>query len=101
MIDWQFLKALVAAMAIAMMAAAVLCLLDGCKDGYTNDDKSANTIGARSESRVLDFCATDDASTCTPSKVRAFTLLSYCANARELAAHGAPVPEAGVACQPR
>jgi hypothetical protein len=66
--------------------------------GWSADDTTANTIAARSEARVLDLCAADDAGACTPSRVRAFTLLAFCANARELAAHGAPVSDAGVSC---
>jgi hypothetical protein len=77
----------------------------GCGPSYTPDDTTANTVGARAEARVLQLCAPEmeDAGTCTPSKVRAETDLAYCANARELTVHGAPVPEAGVAlsCQPQ
>ena len=85
-----------------MQRLAFLLLLAGCGGSYTDDDTTANTIAARSEARVLAFCASgaEDAGGCTPSKVRAFIDLAYCANARELAAHGAPVPEAGAACRP-
>jgi hypothetical protein len=79
--------------------ALFFVVLTGCGSSYPADDEAANTIASRAEARVLDFCSADDAAACTPSKVRSFTRLAYCANARELASHGASVPEAGVACQ--
>lgn len=74
---------------IACAFVAVVMLLGGCATSWTPDDTTANTVGARSEARVLELCS-GDAGGCTPSKVRSFTMLSYCANARELSAHGAP-----------
>jgi hypothetical protein len=79
--------------------AVLLLLLCSCGASYTSDDTSANTIAAREEARVLDLCAQDDAGTCTPSKVRAFTTLSFCANQRELSAHSAPF-DGGPSCLP-
>ena len=78
---------------------ALSCL--GCGSAYTSDDTTANTIGAREESLQLRDCAQDDAGTCMPSRVRARSLLAYCANARELSAHGAPLPEGGPQCTPQ
>ena len=78
---------------------AALSLL-GCGDSYTADDKAANAIAARHEVRSYDMCSTDDAGTCTAAAVRAHAALAYCANAREIAAHGGQVPEGGVSCQP-
>jgi hypothetical protein len=82
-----------------LLAAA--SLLVGCGGGFTSDDTTTNTVAARAEARQLEACAEDDAGACTPSFIRASSALAYCANARALAAHGAPVPEGGVACQPR
>jgi len=80
------------------LCLATTLVLAGCGASYSADDNTANTIADREESRVLALCATDDAGSCTPSRVRAFLTIAYCANARELSAHGAPVPEAGVSC---
>jgi len=76
-------------------------LLWGCGGSYTADDTTSNTLGARHARVLLDLCATDDASACTPSAVRSESDVIYCANARELITHGAAVPEAGVSCQPK
>jgi len=94
--------AVVLGLAAALMLGAALFLsLTGCGGSYSGDDTTANTIAARHEARELELCATDDAGTCTPSMVRAQSTLAYCANARELTAHTAPVPEAGVSCRPQ
>jgi len=69
-----------------------------CATSWSDADTQANTIGVRSESRVLEMCS-GDAGECTPSRVRAFTLLSFCANARELAAHSVPF-DGGAPCRP-
>lgn len=82
--------------ALVLVAAS----LAGCGASYSADDTTANTLAARMEARALDLCATDDAGTCTPSRVRAFATIAYCANARELVVHRAPVPDGGVACRP-
>jgi hypothetical protein len=74
-------------------------LLSACATSWSDADTEANTIGARNEARVLEMCEAD-AGECTPSRVRAFTLLSYCAGVRELIVHGKPVPDAGVSCRP-
>ena len=91
-----------------IVAVGALLACFGCSPSttaYTPDDTVSNTIGARAEARVLQFCAVgmEDAGTCTPARVRAETDLAYCANARELTVHAAPVPEAGVAlsCTPQ
>jgi hypothetical protein len=81
--------------------AALLLVLAGCGATYTADDQAANTIAARHEVRQLQECASDDAGSCTPAMVRAHASLAYCANERELQVHGAPVPDAGVQCQPQ
>jgi hypothetical protein len=80
------------------VAAAFLVLVAACGGSWS---PVSNTVGARNEALVLDICATDDAGTCTPARVRGFTTLSYCANVHELVVHSAPVPDAGVACQPQ
>jgi hypothetical protein len=72
--------------------------LAACGPSYTADDTTSNTIAARNESHQLSACATDDASTCTPAYVRSSSEIAFCANARELLVHSAPVPEAGVTC---
>ena len=72
--------------------------LTACATSWSDADTEANTIGARNEARVLEMCS-GDAGECTPSRVRAFTLLSFCANDRELTVHGHS-PDAGVACRP-
>ena len=78
-----------------------LLLSAACATSWSDADTKANTIGAKNEARVLEMCVGDDAgATCTPSRVRAFTLLSYCVQVRELTVHGQPVPDAGVSCQP-
>ncbi len=74
-------------------------LLSSCATSWTDADTQANTIGVRSEARVLEMCAGDGGTECTPSRVRAFTLLSYCANMRELAVHGGADPDAGSWCR--
>ncbi len=74
-------------------------LLSSCATSWTDADTQANAIGVRSEARVLEMCAGDGGTECTPSRVRAFTLLSYCANMRELAAHGGADPDAGSWCR--
>ena len=83
---------------VVVFAAMAALSLAGCGPSYTADDTTANVIATRNEAKVLGMCAADDAGECTPSRVRAFTSLSYCANARELVAHGATMPEAGVTC---
>ena len=80
------------------MKLIVLLALAGCGSSYTAEDNTSNTIAARNEGNQLTACATDDASTCTPAYVRASSEIAFCANARELLVHSAPVPEAGVAC---
>jgi hypothetical protein len=86
-----------------LLSILVAIFLAGCGPTYSSDDTKANTIAARSEARLYDLCATDDAGTCTPGNVRARAFIAYCANARELLVHRAPVPEAGaeVQCQPQ
>jgi hypothetical protein len=86
---------------VAAVVAVVAAAVAGCGRSYDDADTTTNTVAARSEARVLELCATDDASTCTPSLVRAHTDLAYCANVRELVVHGAPVPEASVTCRPK
>lgn len=84
-----------------LLVAALFC---ACKSTYPDDDQAANTTAAKAEARIVELCAVDaeDAGLCTPAHVRAFADLAYCANARELAVHGAPVPEAGgLQCQPQ
>lgn len=76
-----------------------LCL-PACATSWSDADTQANMIGARNEARVLEMCS-GDAGECTPSRVRAFTLLSYCASVRELTVHGGVAPDAGGAsCRP-
>lgn len=75
-----------------------LCL-PACATSWSDADTQANTIGARNEARVLEMC-TGDAGECTPSRVRAFTLLAFCSNARELAVHGSGVDAGGPPCRP-
>jgi len=79
---------------------ALALFLPACATSWSDADTEANTIGAKSEARVLEMCAGDDAGTCTPSRVRAFTALSFCANVRELVVHGAPEPDGGTTCHP-
>lgn len=86
-----------------VVCVCVALLLSGCGGSrYTPDDTTANTIAVREEVRVYELCS-GDAGDCLPSRIRALTLLSACANARELAAHGEPLPDAGVlaSCQPK
>ena len=85
-----------------MRGAFVLALLmvAACGGGWNDSDTTANTVAARAEARTLAICATDDAGDCTPSRVRAFGTLAFCANQRELAVHGVVV-DAGVQCQPQ
>jgi hypothetical protein len=79
---------------------ALALFLPACATYWSDADTQANTIGAKNEARVLEMCASDDAGVaCSPSRVRAFTLISFCANARELAVH-ATAPDAGIACRP-
>lgn len=59
----------------------------GCGASY---DDTANKIGTRNEARVLEICATDDASTCSPSKVRVLTRIAFCANQEQLVEMGDP-----------
>lgn len=81
-------------------APLLFAALVGCGGGFTDDDTTANTVAARTESGQLSACAQDDAGSCSPAYVRASAALAYCANARELAAHGKPaVPgPAGMVC---
>lgn len=80
---------------------ASLCLaVVACGSSYTDEDTTANAIAARHEARVLSLCADPDAGTCTPSAVQAHIDLAFCANAREIAAHGGVVIDAGVQCRP-
>jgi hypothetical protein len=75
--------------------------LSACGGGWNAADTTGNTVAARHEGRVLEACVPgSDAGTCTPELVTSHTLVAYCANARQLSAHGAPLPEAGVTCQP-
>jgi hypothetical protein len=79
-----------------MRALSLLLLaLVGCGASW---DPTANTVGAQIEARQLERCATDDAGTCTAAFMRVTAATAYCANAQELAHHGAPVPEAGTTC---
>jgi hypothetical protein len=93
----------VCALCGVVSVVCIALLVIGCGPSYTADDTTANTIAARMEARVLDLCASDDAGTCTPSRVRAFTLLAACANDRELVVHSAPVPDGGalLSCRPQ
>ncbi len=85
--------------------ACMIVMTAACGSSYTADDTTANSIAMRAEARVLQLCdpSMEDAGTCTPSRVRAETDLALCANMRELMAHGAMVPEAGigVSCRPQ
>lgn len=81
-----------------LIAAVASC--EGC-GGYSVEDATANTIAARHEEHTLEMCASDDAGTCVPSIVRAHALLAFCANARELSAHGKPAPDSGAPCKPQ
>ncbi len=85
-----------------MRFVPLLLLLPACATSWSDADTQANTIGARSEERILEMCS-GDAGECTPSRVRSFALLSFCANVRELVVHGAPLPVDGGAallCRP-
>lgn len=82
-----------------MRVALVLAvLLSACATAWSDADTQASAIGVRSEARVLEMCS-GDAGECTPSRVRAFTLLSYCAGVRELTVHKRDVPDAGIECR--
>ena len=81
-----------------MRFVPLLLLLPACATSWSDADTQANEIGARNEARVLEMCS-GDAGECAPSRVRAFTLLAFCLNARELAAHAKPV-DGGPACRP-
>lgn len=72
----------------------------GCGSSYSDDDTTANTVAARTEANQVSACSMPDAGTCSPAYVRASSTLAYCANARELSAHGKTVPAAptGVTC---
>lgn len=74
-------------------------LLPACATSWSDADTKANEVGVRNEARVLEMCAEGDAGECTPSRVRAFTLLAFCSNARELAVHAKPV-DGGPSCRP-
>lgn len=85
--------------------ASALVLLVGvasaaCGGSFSDDDTTANTVGARTEVGQFSACAADDAGTCSPAYVRASSTLAYCANARELASHGKTIPAApaGLTC---
>jgi hypothetical protein len=80
---------------------ALALFLPACATSWSDADTQASTIGAKNEARVLEMCASDDAGvSCSPSRVRAFTSLAFCAQVRELTVHGAPVPDAGIPCRP-
>lgn len=70
-------------------------LVAGCGASY---DPTTNTVAAQVEARQLERCATDDAGTCSAAFMRTTAAIAFCANARELSVHGAPVPEAGTTC---
>ncbi len=84
------------------MAVPVLtCLLVGCGGAaWDASDTAAVTVAARVEGRQLDACGDVDSGACTPEFAHATAALAYCASARELIVHGAPVPEAGIKCSP-
>lgn len=77
-------------------------LLAGCGGpSYGAGDIFANTYAARVEARQAEACSADvdgGAPLCTPAFIRASSSLAFCASARELASHGAPVPDSGIAC---
>jgi hypothetical protein len=82
-----------------LLAGIVLTLGNtGCGPSYTADDTTANTIADRYEAAQYQRCLADDAGTCAPSFVRSSAALAFCANAKELQRHGAPVPEGGPPC---
>lgn len=97
---WQVLRWNFSPLEIIVLSPALLFAQCGCGATYTADDATANTLAARVEARQLDVCAVMNAAACTPAFVRATSSVAFCANARELVAHQALVPEAGVHCQP-
>jgi hypothetical protein len=83
---------------VALAVVAIALAMGACASSYTPEDTTANTVSAENEARQLERCAVDDAGGCSPAFMRITAATAYCANARELAAHGAPVPEAGTEC---
>lgn len=83
-----------------LLVVAGAAVLAACVGGFTADDTTAVTVAARTEAGQFAACAQDDAGSCSPAYVRASSTLAYCANARELAAHGKPTvtAPAGVTC---
>lgn len=72
----------------------------GCGGGWSPADTAGATDAVHLEAMALGLCG-PESDACAPSQVRALERASYCLNASMLARHGADVPDAGVACQPR
>jgi hypothetical protein len=78
----------------------IAALMVGCGGGYTDADTASDKATAVVEAAQYSACATDDARTCTPAFMRATSTVAYCGNARNLSAHGRPIPPApaGLTC---
>lgn len=75
------------------------CLVEGCGGGWSASDVSTATDAVRAQMMIETLCGPNDGGTCPASQVRALERMALCADSSRLAAHGAPVPEAGVKCQ--
>lgn len=77
----------------------LIILLAAC-GGWNDADTKSATDAVRVQLAIESACA-DDAGDCIPSRVRALERASYCANASMLFRHGQPVPDGGIACEPK
>lgn len=80
------------------MKALVLVFLVACGGGWTAADTKSAAGAARAEIMIDELCRGDGA--CNAAQVRALDRAATCANASQLARHGAPVPDAGFSCLP-
>lgn len=86
--------ALVGSTAVVLaMAAAV----QACGGGWTAADTATATDAVHAQMMLEQLCSSDAG--CSPSEARALERMAICADSSRLAAHGAPVPDSGIACQ--
>lgn len=87
-----------AAWALWLAVNVLVGTLAACGGGWTSTDTSTTQDAVHAQMMVEELCA--DAATCPAAPVRALERMAICADSSRLAAHGAPVPDSGIACTP-
>jgi len=84
--------------AVTVGVAISPLLLAGCGGGWSSADVSTATDAVHAQLAIERLCA-PDAGICNAAQVRALERMALCADSSRLAAHGSPVPDAGIACE--